>query len=312
MGQVMPSSSGPKSNELKDFDNETPYSIMFGPDICGGNRRVHVILEYKGENVLIEKTIAPEIDELTHVYTLILKPDNTYKVLIDNEEKAGGSIADDWKMLPPKTIPDPDASKPEDWVDEEMIPDPDDVKPEGYDDIPEKIADPTATKPEDWDDEDDGVWEAPLISNPDYLGPWSPKIMKNPAYKGPWVHPEISNPEYTPDETLYIHKNLKYIGFELWQVKSGTIFDNILVTDDVEYAKKFAEDTWGVAAPVEKAAYDKTKDEEAEKARKEREEFEAKTKEEKESKEFDDVSTNAVEEEEEEEEEEDDHDGTEL
>lgn len=27
------------------------------------------------------------------------------------------------------------------------------------------------------------------------------------------------------------------MGFDLWQVKSGTIFDNVLVTDDVEYAK---------------------------------------------------------------------------
>merc|ERR1712118_84139 len=153
----------------------------------------------------------------------------------------------------------------------------DDVKPEGYDDIPEKIADPTATKPEDWDDEDDGVWEAPLISNPDYLGPWSPKIMKNPAYKGPWVHPEISNPEYTPDETLYVHPNLKYVGFELWQVKSGTIFDNILVTDDIEYARKFAEDTTLKMMKIEKEKYEAFQEAEAEKAREEREEFEKKS-----------------------------------
>lgn len=29
------------------------------------------------------------------------------------------------------------------------------------------------------------------------------------------------------------------------QVKSGTLFDNVLVSDDPEYAKKFAEETWG-------------------------------------------------------------------
>lgn len=29
------------------------------------------------------------------------------------------------------------------------------------------------------------------------------------------------------------------------QVKAGSLFDNILVTDDVEYAKSFAEETWG-------------------------------------------------------------------
>lgn len=28
------------------------------------------------------------------------------------------------------------------------------------------------------------------------------------------------------------------------QVKSGTLFDNILISDDPEYAKKLAEETW--------------------------------------------------------------------
>lgn len=30
-----------------------------------------------------------------------------------------------------------------------------------------------------------------------------------------------------------------------YQVKSGTLFDNVLITDDPEYAKKVAEETWG-------------------------------------------------------------------
>ena len=30
-----------------------------------------------------------------------------------------------------------------------------------------------------------------------------------------------------------------------WQVKSGTLFSNVLITDDAEYAKQLAEDTWG-------------------------------------------------------------------
>ena len=246
----------PGKVDPKTFGGDTPYSIMFGPDICGGNRRVHVILEHEGTNHLISKTIAPKSDELTHVYTLILKPDNTYQVLIDSEEVSSGSLDEHWEMLPPKTIPDPDASKPEDWVDEEMIEDPEDVKPEGWDDIPEKISDPEATKPDDWDDEDDGEWEAPMIPNPDYKGPWSAKIIKNPEYKGPWEHPEIDNPEYEPNDKLYIHPNLKYIGFELWQVKSGTIFDNILVTDDIEYAKKFADDTYGKVRDIRHAEYE--------------------------------------------------------
>ena len=39
---------------------------------------------------------------------------------------------------------------------------------EGVADIPAQIADPDATKPEDWDDEDDGEWEPPLIDNPEF------------------------------------------------------------------------------------------------------------------------------------------------
>ncbi|KAJ8622293.1 hypothetical protein MRB53_030822 [Persea americana] len=39
-------------------------------------------------------------------------------------------------------------------------------------------------------------------------------------------------------------------------VKSGTLFDNILICDDPEYAKKFAEETWGKQKDVEKAAFE--------------------------------------------------------
>merc|ERR1711957_9617 len=35
-----------------------------------------------------------------------------------------------------------------------------------------------------------------------------------------------------------------HVGFELWQVSAGTIFDNIIVTDSVEEAQAFAEDTY--------------------------------------------------------------------
>lgn len=58
-------------------------------------------------------------------------------------------------------------------------------------------------------------------------------------------HPMIDNPDFKDDKEVYLLPPLKFVGFELWQVKSGTIFDNILVTDDAEYAAKFAEETWG-------------------------------------------------------------------
>lgn len=56
------------------------------------------------------------------------------------------------------------------------------------------------------------------------------------CFQGPWVHPEIDNPEYSPDANIYLRKELCAIGFDLWQVKSGTIFDDILITDDLSLA----------------------------------------------------------------------------
>ncbi|PKI37731.1 hypothetical protein CRG98_041882 [Punica granatum] len=232
--------------DQKKFGGDTPYSIMFGPDICGhSTKKVHAILNYKETNHLIKKEVPCETDQLSHVYTFVLRPDATYTILIDNVEKQSGSLYSDWDLLPPKQIKDPEAKKPEDWDDKEYIDDPEDQKPEGYDEIPEEIPDPDAKKPEDWDDEEDGEWTAPTIPNPEYKGPWKPKKIKNPNYKGKWKAPMIDNPEYKDDPELYVYPNLKYVGIELWQVKSGTMFDNVLICDDVEYAKKFAEETWG-------------------------------------------------------------------
>lgn len=69
-------------------------------------------------------------DEYSHLYTLIVHPDNSYEVKIDNKKVESGSLEDDWDFLPPKRIKDPEAKKPEDWDDREKIADPDDKKPE--------------------------------------------------------------------------------------------------------------------------------------------------------------------------------------
>ncbi len=46
-------------------------------------------------------------------------------------------------------------------------------------------------------------------------------MIDNPKYKGIWVAPDIDNPEYKADPTLYNYKDTKFIGFELWQVRTG-------------------------------------------------------------------------------------------
>lgn len=85
---------------------------MFGPDICGyTTKKVHSILSRNEKNHLIKKDVPCETDQLTHVYTLIIRPDASYSILIDNNEKQTGSIYDDWDILPPKKIKDPSAKK---------------------------------------------------------------------------------------------------------------------------------------------------------------------------------------------------------
>jgi len=247
---------------------------MFGPDICGSStKKVHLIFNYKGKNHLLKKNVPAESDTFTHLYTMILHPDNTYEIQIDLKEVAKGNLKDDWDLLAAKQIKDPSAKKPSDWVDDKEIVDPEDKKPEGYDDIPAQIADTDASKPEDWDDELDGEWEAPQIPNPEYKGEWSAKRIPNPEYKGEWIHPLIDNPDYVDDENLYLFKDNAVIAFDLWQVKAGTIFDNIIITDSVAEAKEFAEKTFEKTIKGEKAAKE-ADDKKAEEARKSAEEEE--------------------------------------
>ena len=42
-------------------------------------------------------------------------------------------------------------------------------------------------------------------------------------------------------------------------MKSGTIFDNILICDDEEYAKKFGDETWGETKGPEKEMKDEVR-----------------------------------------------------
>jgi len=290
------------------FDNESPYSIMFGPDKCGSTNKVHFILKHKnpqtGNFVEHHLKFPPSVpyDKLTHVYTAILEPNSDVRILIDGEEKKKANIlsSEDFEpaLIPPKTIPDPEDKKPEDWDERAKIPDPaatkpDDwdedapmeiedeeaTKPEGWlDDEPEEIDDPEASKPEDWDDEEDGEWEAPKIDNPKcevapgcgewkrpmkknpaYKGKWHAPLIDNPAYKGIWKPRDIPNPEYFELESPNFEP-IAAVGIEIWTMQDGILFDNVLIADDEKVAASYRETTWKPKYDVEK---EKEKTEEA-------------------------------------------------
>merc|ERR1711988_1571934 len=230
-----------------------------------GSKRTHLIFNYKDSNVLKKSDLSYKQGEdwgVSHLYRLIVKPDNTVRVEIDEEKIYEGSLKEDWEMLKPKEIPDPDDKKPEDWVDDSMIDDPETKKPDDW--VEEKrIVDPEAKKPDDWDDEEDGEWEAPMKDNPEYKGEWNAKRISNPAYKGFWEQKKIANPEFKDDDSLYKYADFGFLGFDLWQVKGGTIFDNIIITDDKAEADSFVK-KWKALSEVEKSK--KKEEEESKKA----------------------------------------------
>jgi calreticulin len=269
-----------------EFGGDSPYDIMFGPDICGtGTRKTHTIFGYNDENLLVNSDIRCETDQLSHLYTLHIKAeDNSFDVLIDNKSVKKGALADNWEFLLPAEIKDPEVSKPNDWVDEKKIPDPEASKPDGWDDIPAQIPDPEAEKPGDWDDEDDGEWEPPMIDNSEFSGEWEHPLIVNPEYNGEWEHPLIANPDFVNDDALH-HRchNCQHIGFELWQVKAGTIFDDIIVTDDLAEAQAFAEETFFAKKDAEKTMFEEVEQERKDAEKAEREEKEAVRKAEKEA-----------------------------
>lgn len=85
---------------------------MFGPDICGySTKKIHAIITHEGKNMLIKKNVDCETDTLSHVYTFVLSPNNTFRILVDKTEKLSGSIFDQWDFLKPKEIPDPESKK---------------------------------------------------------------------------------------------------------------------------------------------------------------------------------------------------------
>lgn len=217
-----------ESLDLSLLDNETPYTIMFGPDKCGEVDKVHFILQHQNpltkewEEKHLESP--PEIvnDVRTHLYTVHIAQNNTVRIYIDMKLVKEGDLFKDMvpPINPPKEIDDPSDLKPSDWVEEAKIKDPEAIKPDDWDesqpamivdekdvmpedwlvDEPLQIPDPTAVKPADWDDEDDGEWEAPPMDNPKCAaancGPYTPRKVPNPLYKGKWKAPLIDNPAY--------------------------------------------------------------------------------------------------------------------
>merc|ERR1711874_763758 len=82
---------------------------------------------------------------------------------------------------------------------------------------------------------------------------------------------KIANPEYEDDDKVYKYDDFGFLGFDLWQVKGGTIFDNIILTDDVAEADVLAK-KWKELSEVEKSK--KKEEDEAKKSEEKKKEDE--------------------------------------
>jgi hypothetical protein len=131
------------------LSKSTPYVVMFGPDRSAGSNKIHFIFHYQDRTTGTTREShmrenPPMIaDKLTHLYSLIVRPDNSFEILIDCQLVRWGSLASDF--------------------------DPPVIATELFDeDVPEMIPDPEIERPADWDD---------------LAGPWVPVLVKNPAFE---------------------------------------------------------------------------------------------------------------------------------
>ncbi|XP_006199157.1 calreticulin-3 [Vicugna pacos] len=249
----------PADVDQKNLNGKSPYYIMFGPDICGFDiKKVHVILHFKNQYHSNKKSIKCKVDAFTHLYTLVLRPDLTYEVKIDGQSIESGSIEYDWHLASLKTAEKASAEAKE-WNEAT------DDKAQEWE---KHFLDASASKPSDWNSELDGDWQAPMLQKPPYQDGLKPEGIA----KDVWLHQKMKNTNYLTEYDLSEFENIGAIGLELWQVRSGTIFDNFLITDDEEYADNFGKATWGETKGPEREMDDIQAKEEVKKAREEDEE----------------------------------------
>ena len=130
--------------DLASFHDKTRFSIMFGPDKCANDYKLHFILNFRNPNTgeYEEKHMSKKADtkilkeaygdNAVHLYRLVVdRASNNFEVFLDNKSVSKGNLLNDLSpaVVPEKEIPDETDEKPEDWDDNEEIDDPNDSKP---------------------------------------------------------------------------------------------------------------------------------------------------------------------------------------
>lgn len=209
--------AGSKEFDPEFFNDETPAAIIFGPDNCGSSKD-EIILHLSQLNQMTGKTetwrlkTPPRTIGDTSLSTLY-----TLIIGVENSIRILVNMTPvfEGSLEADFELVDPKSTVAEDrpawWDDREYIPDPTAVPALG---------------------EDETTWKAPLIKNPKYQGAWKRSAVTQYPIR---------------DQLLPVAG----VGFELWSVEGGVLFDNILVTQDLDLYQKFTEATWKVKHQME-------------------------------------------------------------
>jgi calnexin len=209
------------------MNNDTAHFIEFGPERCWWFNQSRLTLFTTADNGsqvphLVKRPHWIPVDDLVHLYTLIIRPNGTFETLIDNRSTRNGTFVSDFDppLFETPTIDDPTDEKPSDWEDRPIVPDPHAVKPDDWDDdapfwIPdpakltpppgwlvdeeEVVTDPNEKKPASWNEDTMGEWKPRQIANKKCsratgCGKYKPPQARNKKAHGVW------RPKYVPNE----------------------------------------------------------------------------------------------------------------
>jgi len=188
------------------LNEETPYSILFGPDRCGPNKSIKLIITtYDAIRGLYFKSTLKNMpsfpnDFLSHLYTLIIRPNGFFQILFDNTPIRRGYLQRDFD--PPIEI--------KNLVNSELVDN--GAKHEINEEYSTKVIE--IKQPLAWDEAFYGEWMAPVIHHPkknDCCSQVQAKIL---------------------DTYSDFEMQINGIGFEIWTVNKELAFTNILISSN--------------------------------------------------------------------------------
>ena len=263
--------------------NDTEHFIEFGPDACRkiNNARLNFFSkDANGKSVkhVLNKEIHVPQDEIPHLYTLIIRPNNTFEYMIDTRSFYNGTFTESFRpnFVEPEFIDDPEDHKPDDWDDNEFIPDLTATKPDDWNESepemipnprmrrpplgwrlhePLMIPDPKDKKPAEWNEIINGEWKPKMIKNPQCkvgCGPWKPPMIKNKKYKGKWTYPLIKNPKFKGiwaprkiENPMYVPvgdfkmPSIYGISFSVWSIYHDVAIMNVMISNNESLIRRW-------------------------------------------------------------------------